>query len=213
MRQRLDRVLHGFEHRRLGDHFPVLAVVAQVVGAGFEHGVQQLLLVDAGLLDDHVALLREHPRDRVLRAEVAVVLAQHVADLADGAVLVVGHRLDDDRRAAGAVALVVDLFVGDARQLAGAALDRPLDVLGRHVGRLGFGDHGAQPRVHVEVAAAIPGRDGHFLDEAREQLAALGVKRALLVLDGVPLGMAGHGVAPKRENGKSTLKSNKPSGP
>ena len=106
-------------------------------------------------------------------------------------------------RAAGPVALVVDLFVGDAGQLAGAALDRPLDVLGGHVGGLGFGDDGAQSRVHVDVAAAIPGRDGHLLDEAREQLAALGVERALLVLDRVPLGMAGHGWCSRREGPKN----------
>ena len=43
------------------------------------------------------------------------------------------------------------------------------------------------------IAAAVTGRDGQFLDDAREDLAALGVGRALLVLDRVPLGMAGHG--------------------
>ena len=80
----------------------------------------------------------------------------------------------------------------DAGLFARAAADRPLDVVGGHVGRLGVGDDRPQPRVHVGIAAAGPGRDGQFLDEAREDLAALGVGGALLVLDRVPLGMAGH---------------------
>ena len=42
------------------------------------------------------------------------------------------------------------------------------------------------------IAAAVAGRDRQFLDDAREDLAALGVGGALLVLDRVPLGMAGH---------------------
>src|SRR5205807_5731100 len=49
-----------------------------------------------------------------------------------------------------------------------------------------------QSRVHVGVAAAGPRRDGQLFDEARENLPALGVRRALLVLDRMPLGMAGH---------------------
>ena len=42
------------------------------------------------------------------------------------------------------------------------------------------------------IAAAIAGGDGQLFDEAREDLAALGVGGALLVLNRVPLGMAGH---------------------
>jgi hypothetical protein len=43
-----------------------------------------------------------------------------------------------------------------------------------------------------EVSAERRDNHGQFLDDAREDLAALGVSRALLVLDRVPLGMAGH---------------------
>ena len=52
--------------------------------------------------------------------------------------------------------------------------------------RLGVGDDRPQARVHVGVAAAGARRDGQFLDDAREDLAALGVSGALLVLDRVP---------------------------
>ena len=42
---------------------------------------------------------------------------------------------------------------------------------------LRVGDDRAQARIHVGVAAAGAGRDGQFLDQAREDLAALGVER------------------------------------
>ena len=193
---RLDQLAHRFGHGveggRSRDDFPVVAVVAQVVGAGVERRGHQRLFVDLRLLDDDVALALEHPGHAVLGAEVAPVLAEHVADLADGAVAVVGDRLDDHRGAAGAVALVGDFLVADARFLTRAATDRSRDVVVGHVRRLGIGDDGAEPRVHPGVAAADAGGDGQFLDDAREDLAALGVEGALLVLDGVPLGMARH---------------------
>ena len=106
-----------------------------------------------------------------------------MAKLAHGAVLVVGERVDDDGGAARTVGLVGDFFVADARFLARAAADGALDVFGRHVGGLRVGDDGAQARVHVRIAAAAPRRDGQFLDDARENPAALGVERALLMLD------------------------------
>jgi hypothetical protein len=43
------------------------------------------------------------------------------------------------------------------------------------------------------AAATALGRDGDFLYQASEDLAALGIQRALLVFDGCPFGMAGHG--------------------
>ena len=108
---------------------------------------------------------------------------EHVAQLADRAVLVVGQRIDDDGRAAGAVGFVGDLFVADAGFFAGAAADGPLDVFGGHVRGLGVRDNRPQPRVHVGIAAAAARRDGQFLDDAGENLAALGVERALFMLD------------------------------
>ena len=46
--------------------------------------------------------------------------------------------------------------------------------------------------LRVGVAAADARGDRHLADDLGEQLAALGVGRALLVLDRVPLGMSGH---------------------
>ena len=106
-----------------------------------------------------------------------------MADFADGAIFVVGEDFDDDGYAAGAVALVGDLLVGDAFEFAGAALDGALDVVGGHVLGFGGGDGSAEAGVAVGISSALLGGDGDFLDEAGEDLAAFGVKRALLMLD------------------------------
>ena len=129
--------------------------------------------------------------------------AEHVTDLADRPVLVVGQRLNQERHAARTVAFVGDLFVRDTRLFARAAANGALDVLARHVVRLGLGDDGPQPRVHVGIAAAAASGDGQFLDEAREDLAALGVGGTLLVLDCVPLGMARHAARTPRKYGET----------
>ncbi len=90
---------------------------------------------------------------------------------------------DDEGYAAGAVALVGDLLVGDAFEFAGAALDGAFDVVGGHVLGFGGGDSSAEAGVAVGVSSALFGGDGDFLDEAGEDLAAFGVKRALFMLD------------------------------
>ena len=58
--------------------------------------------------------------------------ARLVAHLGDGARRVVGDRVDQQRDAAGAVALVHHFLIVDALELTGALLDRALDVLLRH---------------------------------------------------------------------------------
>src|SRR4051794_592267 len=194
----LYRLVHRGERLGGGDNLPVVLVVFHVVGPGVDRRREQLLFIRLALLDDDVAFLLEHPGDAVGLTEVAAVLREGVPHFADGAVLVIGEHLDHDRDAPGAIPLVGDFLVRDARELPRAALDRALDVVGRHVRRLGFRHDRAQPRVLVDVAAAVARRDGQFLDDAREDLAALGVSRALLVLDGVPFGMAGHGETPRK---------------
>src|SRR5207245_10930972 len=73
-----------------------------------------------------------------------------------------------------------------------AAGEVALEVVGSPGLRLRIGNDRAEPRVHVGIAAAGARRDRQFLDEARENLAALGVGRALLMLDGMPFGMPRH---------------------
>jgi hypothetical protein len=109
-----------------------------------------------------------------------------------GAVQVVGRDLDQDGGAAGAVSLVRRLLIRHALEFASALLDGALDVVVRHVRRLGGVDGGTQAGIAVGVAAALTGRHGDLLDELGKQRAALGVGDRLLSLDLCPLAVAGH---------------------
>jgi len=77
-----------------------------------------------------------------------------VPDLGGRAHAVVGQRLQVHGDAAEEP-LVRDLFVVHAGQLAGAALDRALDVVRGHVRRARGGDRGAQARVALDVTAPL----------------------------------------------------------
>src|SRR5208283_1256762 len=97
------------------------------------------------------------------------------------------------------IALKDKFFIAGAGQFAGAALDGAFDVVGRHVLGLSRHDSRTQPRVHVGIAPRLR-RHRDFLDETGEDLAALGVKRALLMLDGCPFRMAGHSCTSSLKN-------------
>src|SRR6185369_1689872 len=112
----------------------------------------------------------------------AAVFAEGVTDFADRAIAVVGRDFDEDGDAARAVAFEGDLFVAHSRQFAGTALDGLLDVVARHVFSLGGSDRGPQAGILVRITAALCGH-GDFLDKTGEDLAALRIKRALLVLN------------------------------
>jgi len=84
---------------------------------------------------------------------------------------------------AGAVALKRKFFKIDARQFAGTALDGALDIVLRHVFRLGRENRSAQARIGIRIAPAVIGGNADFLNKAGKNLAALGVECALFVLD------------------------------
>ena len=132
----LEGVGDGLEVFGVGENFPVFAFVGEIFGTGIENDLGQLLFAGGGLGDGDDALGGEHPGDGTVGTEVAAVLGKGVADFADGAILVVGEDIDDDGDASGAVALVGDLLVGDAFELAGAALNGALDVFRRACSRL-----------------------------------------------------------------------------
>jgi hypothetical protein len=184
----LPDLLEGLGRRVDLEHLRLLGL--QVVRPRFERDFHQLVLADGALLDGEVALPLELEADGARRAHVPAIFLEGVADLRRGAVGVVGHGLDHDRDAARPVAFVRELFVRDAVELTGAALDGAVDVVLGHVARLRFRDGGTETGVAVDVASAEAGGDGHFLDDAREDLAALGVRRTLLVLDGAPFAVA-----------------------
>ena len=134
----------------------------------------------------------EQESDRAVGAEIAVVLGESMPHVRHGARLVVGHAVDDHGRTGNAVTFVADFLVVDAFEVAGAALDRALDVVLRHVVGVGLVDRQPQTRVGPRIAAAHARRDGDFLDEAGKNLAALGVLLALAVLDVRPLAVTCH---------------------
>src|SRR5271167_3574246 len=115
-----------------------------------------------------------------------------MAHLAHGTVAIVRGHFDDESDAPGTVALKGDLLVDRSGQFTGAALDGALDVVLRHVLSFGGGDSATQPGIGIHIPPALASRHGDFSDQTGENLAALGVKCALCVLDCGPFGVAGH---------------------
>ena len=173
-----------------GEDFPLVALVAQIVGADFENEVHQVVFGGRFLfVEDDLAFAVEHPGDASLLSHVSAVLGKGMADIADGTVAVVGGDLDDDRGAAGSVPFVGDFLHLFAAEFAAATHNGALDIFRRHGNRFGGDDGGAEAGVGVGVAAVASG-DDDFFDEAREDFAALGVEGSLLMLDCCPFGMA-----------------------
>ena len=108
-----------------------------------------------------------------------------------GAVL----HLDQDRDATRGIAFVGHFIERHPFQLAGTLLDRPIDLVVGHVVGSCLLHRGTQPRIPGRIAATEPSRDGHFPQQPGEYLAALGVERRLLALDGAPFAMTGHGIS------------------
>ena len=176
---------------RLG-HLVEIALVAidlvavfggdDVVRAGIDGGLQHGVGIGNFRSELDVADPVEHEGDGAGLGEVAAALGEVGADVGGRAVAVVGHRLDDDGRASGPVALVADLVV-ILRIAAGRLVDGALDVVLGHVLGAGGEDRGAQARVHVGIGHAHLGRDGDFAGELGEHLGAHRVHLALAVHD------------------------------
>jgi hypothetical protein len=154
--------------------------------------LHQRVLRGAGLEQQLPAML-EHERDRTVGAKVAAVLGEGMTHLGDRARAVVGQGVDDDRRAADAVALVADLVVSRCPRrrpcpLVIALLTVSLGMLASEALSIARRSRGLAPA----ITAAELGGDGDLLDDPGEQLAALLVLATLAVLDVGPFGMAGH---------------------
>src|SRR2546428_12288222 len=122
-----------------------------------------------------------------------MILAEDAPNLGGGAVLIVGRDFDNDRHPARRIALVNDLIeVLRLVPLAGAALDRALDVIVRHALRTRRLDGAAQAQIAIGIAPAGFRCDGDFLRQFAENLAAFRVDRAFETLDLRPLAMSGH---------------------
>ena len=88
----------------------------------------------------------------------------------------------------------IDSLVAHPLEPAGRPLDGPLDGVGGHRRLPGLGVHGAQRGVGRHVGPTLPRRHLDLAQDLGEDLGPHLVLGALLVLDGCPFGVAGHGV-------------------
>ena len=191
----LQRILDRRKIVRGGNHLDRAVLVGQhVLCAGFDRRVHQFGLVRAGR-EQHLATMLEQETHAAVGAHVATVLGEGMANLGDGAHLVVGQAIHHHGRAIDAVALVTNFFVAHTVKLAGTALDRVVDVVLRQALRLGLVYCQSQARIGPHIAAAHLGGHGDFLDQFGEDLAALGILPALAMLDIGPFGVSGHVVS------------------
>src|SRR5439155_6790926 len=129
----LDSFEDSFEGRGRSKNLPIYAIIVQVLPTRLEHDVHEVVLFRGGFRDDDVAFLMEHPGHRARFRHVSAVLAEDVANLAYGAVAVVGIDVEQDRHSTRPVTFERKLFISSAGKLARAPLDRSLDVVGRHI--------------------------------------------------------------------------------
>ena len=171
------------------------AVSLHILGAGFQRVHHHSFLVQFLVLvvNDDDALAVKGPADAALRAHALAELIEIVAHFRSGTLAVVGQRLHDNGYAAGTVSLVSNSFIVIGIAGAQRLVDGALDVVVGHIGRLGLGHHGGQTGVIIGVAAAalFYGHDDLFCDLGKRG-AALGISRALGLLNIVPFGMSGH---------------------
>ena len=180
------------EGRQIGRDDELLALLGDILRAGFDCRLEDLLLRRRHRVDVDLSPSFELPRHGASRAEGAAILGQDVPDVRNCPILVVRKRLDVQRHAPRRVALVHDPFVAHALQLAGPLLDGALDVVLRHVRGLGGIHRETQPRIEVRVATTLPRPDRDLTDELGEHLAALVVVYSLLALDLGPLVVSCH---------------------
>ena len=93
------------------------------------------------------------------------MLGERVPHFGDGAHAVIGHRVDHQRRAADAIALIANLFVSDALQLAGATLNRASELVLGHVAEPRFFEREAQARIHRRIGTAVACGNGDFTND------------------------------------------------
>src|SRR4051794_27882158 len=183
------------ERARLGvDLDRVLGLGVDVLGSGVDCSERHLIGVDRTVaLDRDEAARLELPGDCSAAGELSARLREDRADLRCGPVPIVRGSLDEDRDAARAVALVDDLLELLPVAAAGRLVDRPLDVVGRHVHRAGLLDREPQPVVRVRIPAALSRRNADLAGDLREEGASFRVVRALRAFDRGPFEMPGHG--------------------
>ena len=129
----------------------------------------------------------EQVSHRSIRAQIAAVAAEGVADFGHSAVAVVGQAAQQNRGAAGAVAFVGDFLKVGAFAAAGSSADGAVDiVLGKALGAR-FLDRKPQRGVIGWVRSALTRGDGNLARQACEKATAFGILPTLAVLNVGPL--------------------------
>src|SRR5262245_10669494 len=184
---RLQRADNTIEILRGSINFKCVTFTLHVFRTRIQRNRHQSIFADFRFFNDDQTLLAEHVSHRTGLAHVATMLGEDVPNFGDGAVLVVRDRLNHYCHSAGTKAFVGSVLVALSRQLASSFLNSPLDVFSRHVDTLSLLDDCSESRIAIWVTATNAGSHRDFFNDARENLATLGVCGALLVLDAVPL--------------------------
>src|ERR1019366_1409793 len=169
----------GHEVARLAHELEGLTDVVYLFPPRGKDDLEQVVLAETGLWDDHDALAGKHVGHASGVGELATVAVQrrpHLGSSPVGGVPLVGNRLPvgaAGRRTAAPLDGVGDVVVGDAELLG------PLNGI-------------EQRRVTGEVTASGARSHLDVLDHLGKQLAAFGVDDPLLVLRRCPFGMTAH---------------------
>ena len=115
-----------------------------------------------------------------------------MADIGDGAVAVIGHRLHHDRHAPRTVPFVGHLFVVGPFEIAGGFVDGALNVVHRHRNGPCPLDRQAQGGVGFGIAASGFGRHGDITHRFGEEFALFGILFGFDMFDFRPFVMTCH---------------------
>ncbi len=152
--------------RRHHFHHAVI-IAADIIRPGIRRDLHDPVFIGTGGKENHPDAIKQIGH-RAVGAEIAAVLAEYMAHLADRAVAVVGSTFHQHRDPAWGVALVTHRLVTDTLQLAGPPLDGPVDGLAGHIARQGLVHRGAQGRVTGRIAATGTGSHRDLADQLGE---------------------------------------------
>jgi len=139
---------------------------------------------------------------------VSAKFCESMTNFRNGAISIVGHTVDHDRRSARTITLVTNFNEINAIRIATALLDGALDVVLGHALRLGSIHCKPQSRVGRDITAAQTRCHGNFPDEFGEKFATLFILGTFAMLDIGPFAMSCHlRVIPASARAKSYLVS------
>ena len=196
---RLERLENIGEVLRYGIDDVGALVILEVLGPGLDGLHHQDLFPVSGIVEHQNAALLEHEAHAAGGAEIATVAVKGMADIAGGAVAVVGQCADDEGHSGRSVALVADFLEVGCVHGAGRAPDAALNVVIRHVLASGLCDDVAQRAVDVRIGPSGTHGNLNLAPEFRVDFRPGSIRSTLFPLDIIPLGVTCHRRAPCRQ--------------